>query len=177
MATEEVRLAYDSAAGRSAPGVVAVRGVAIAILAGSIGLFILREGAGLFVPILLGVLLSYVLEPPLGVLARAGVPRVVAAGILYVVIGLSIGAAARSTRDQVTSFLDDWPETVASMKRLVEDKDPEDSRLFDRLQKEARALHATLLRHAPPPEPGVVRVMPVTRFKIDEYLQHLGHNA
>jgi predicted PurR-regulated permease PerM len=175
MAPDELSAPQPAAVGPSAA--VDMRGLSIVILAGSVGLFILHEGADLFVPVLLSVLLAYVLEPPLALLMRAGLPRVAAAVMLFAIAAIALGAGARSTRDQVVAFLDDIPDTIASIKRLGNHKQPTQAGLLDRLQKEARALHETLIRQAPPPAPGVVRVMPVKRFDFNGYVGELGRGA
>src|SRR4030095_8016035 len=75
-------------------------------------------------------------------------------------------------------FLDDVPETIATLRRLGDHKQSSPKAgLLQRLQNEARALHETLLRQAPPPEPGVVRVMPVKRFDFHQYVEQLGRGA
>jgi predicted PurR-regulated permease PerM len=177
MATDEVSHGYPPSAEQSAADAISVRGVSIAILTGGVALYVLREGADLFIPIALGVLLGYILEPPVAALVRGGLPRVVAAGLVYVVIGIAAFGGARSARDQTLAFLQDVPYTIAAIERLDDRRQSANGRLLDRIQSEARALHETLLRRVPPPEPGVVRVMPVKRFHVDDYLQHIGRGA
>src|SRR5262245_48473152 len=135
MATDELSGEQPATVARPSP--LAMRGVSIAVLFGSVGLFVLHEGEELFVPLLLSVLLAYVLEPPVALLMRARLPRLAAAVLVFVIAGAALGAGARSAREQVVAFLDDVPETIATIKRLGDHKPSAPKRgLLQRLQNE-----------------------------------------
>src|SRR4051812_24094597 len=54
----------------------------------------LQLGRGLFVPLIIGVLISYILEPVVAAVVNVGLPRALAATIVFVVSLMLVGSTA-----------------------------------------------------------------------------------
>jgi predicted PurR-regulated permease PerM len=81
--------------------------------------FLLRTASQLFIPIVLGVLISYALEPLVAWMARYRVPRIVGASLLLAII---LGLAAWGTyrlRDDVVRAVDALPEIARRAREWV----------------------------------------------------------
>jgi predicted PurR-regulated permease PerM len=94
-------------------------GIALWILAVVALLFFLRAASQLMIPIVIGVLISYALEPVVAWLARHGVPRV--AGTSVILLGLLgvCALGAYSLRDDVRAALDSLPEAARRAREMA----------------------------------------------------------
>jgi len=160
-----------------AVGVINVRGVAATILAFAASVFLLHEAAPLFVTVFLSLLLAYALEPFVSALMPLHVPRLGAVVLVYLILATALGLCARVARNQLVSFLDDVPATIASLRqtmtRQAASGDQPDA--FDRLHGAARELHEALAPRTPNPPADVARVLPVRRsFDARAYLARAG---
>ncbi len=93
--------------------------IALWILAIIATLWFLRLASQLFIPIVIGVLISYALEPVVGWLVRRRVPRLAAASlVMLLVLGLA-GWGVYSLRDEVARAIDSLPEAARRARELV----------------------------------------------------------
>jgi predicted PurR-regulated permease PerM len=96
---------------------VSVRGMGMIVIGSAVMLFVVRVAGPVLVPILVSILLAYALEPLIAGLGRLRLPRVLAAVVVYALIGLAATAVTRTARSQVTGFLDDLPTTISEVTR------------------------------------------------------------
>lgn len=149
----------------------------VAILAIAAVGVVLREGAPVFAPVLVSILLAYALEPFVAALMRLRLPRVIAAALIYVILGSATFGLARTARAQIAGFLDDLPNTLAAMRQSnrTSGDPPEQPGAIDRVRQAAEDLQATVDASAPPPPRGVTRVRSVPRgFTLRDYLMDAG---
>ena len=93
--------------------------MALWILAVIATLFFLRAASQLLIPIVLGVLLSYALEPVVAWLERHRVPRLAgASAVMLVLLGLC-GWGVYSLRDNAAAALDALPEAARRAREMV----------------------------------------------------------
>jgi predicted PurR-regulated permease PerM len=85
--------------------------------------FFLRETRGFFVPLALGFLASYVLQPVVRRLDRLGTPRVVNAGAVLAVVAGAVGFLAWTLKDDFTQAVRELPQQVREMRRQVDSSD------------------------------------------------------
>lgn len=133
--------------------------LAVLVVLGTI--FTLRHAADVFVPLVLGVLFSYALEPVVSVLARVGLPRALGAGaVLLALVGV-LGFGAFTLSDDVLAIADDIPAAAQDLRRTLRAyKQNGGETPLEKLEEaatelERSAAEATAL---PPPLPGVTRV-------------------
>jgi predicted PurR-regulated permease PerM len=152
-----------------------IRGAPVAVLASTAVIVVLHEGAPLFAPVFVSVLLAYALEPFVVALTRLRMPRVIAAAVIYTILAAAAFGVASTAGAQITGFLDDLPKTLASMRQpIAASRDRSNPNAIDRVQRAVKELEATLDAPAPDP-PGVPRVMPVPRrFTLRNYLMDAG---
>jgi predicted PurR-regulated permease PerM len=93
--------------------------IALWILAVVALLFFLRAASQLLIPIVLGILISYVLEPIVAWLTRFRVPRIAAAsGVMLVLLGLA-GLGVYSLADDAVQAFDALPQAMRRAREMV----------------------------------------------------------
>jgi predicted PurR-regulated permease PerM len=93
--------------------------VGIWIIAAVATVFLLQAAGQLLIPVVLGILLSYALEPVVAWLHRHRVPRVLGAGLLLTsLLGLS-GWVAYGLRDDAVQAFEALPEVARRARALV----------------------------------------------------------
>ena len=96
-------------------------GVALAILALLAVVTAAYFARGFLIPLVVGVLVSYALEPSVAALARYHIPRVLGAAIVLALLCAGIGWTAFDLRDEAAQALSGAPDTVRRFRRLVRD--------------------------------------------------------
>jgi predicted PurR-regulated permease PerM len=80
----------------------------------------LQLARSLFVPLIVGVLISYVLEPMVMALVGRGVPRSLAATIVFGATLAAAGSSAYALRPQVGTMIDRLPEVAQQVRYALE---------------------------------------------------------
>ena len=93
--------------------------VAIWILAAVAMIWFLREARDLLIPIALGVLISYALEPIVGWLERRGVARPLGAGLVMLTILSASAAAVYAFRDDAASVIREAPRAMERLRETM----------------------------------------------------------
>src|SRR6266508_2377325 len=154
---------------------VELRSLSVTVLAAASIVVVLHEGAAFFAPVLVSVLLAFALEPFVGALTRLRIPRVIAVGLVYVVLAIALGGITQPARRQVSAFLGGLPHTIASVRSMAAPADGDRPTLLDRLQQAAKHLQTAVDESVPQPEAGMPRVLPVQRrFSVRDYMIDAG---
>jgi predicted PurR-regulated permease PerM len=99
--------------------------VSAAILAALGLIFVLHWARGLLVPLVVGILLSYVLEPPVATLAAWGVPRGIGAcavvALMIAALTARLPGAAQELRETIQAKIVDRPNPVAQIQRAADE--------------------------------------------------------
>jgi predicted PurR-regulated permease PerM len=158
------------------PPIVTVRGLSLSALVMVAAVLVLREAAGVAVPVLISALLAYALAPAVDRLVAWSVPRPLAALIVYALLGVAAGIAWREVRDRTAGFLEDLPETIAAVQQSFESDT--DAGPIDPLREAAHAIEHARSAVAPPARPGVRRIAIVRpRFDAREYMVTITHGV
>jgi predicted PurR-regulated permease PerM len=137
-------------------------------------LFVLREGADLFTPVLVSVLLAYALAPIVNLFVRWRLPRPAAVVLVYGLVAALAAGTIRLARPQVAALVGELPGTASAVSHAIgrhlrsRDGPPQSS--LDRLQRAADDLRAAVEASAAKPPNDVARVAVVHRFRLSEYL-------
>lgn len=100
--------------------------IAIRVLAVLVSLFFLREAKPLLIPIAIGVLISYALEPVVAWLERHRLPRVFAASAVLLVILAAGAGTAYNLRDDAAHLVSSLPHWLQQAReRVMEQLGPE----------------------------------------------------
>jgi predicted PurR-regulated permease PerM len=139
---------------------VDARSAALTVLAVLAGILVLQYAQAMIIPIVLGVLISYALEPMVASLTRWHLPRPLAAAIVLISITSVGGLLLYSLRTEATDIVQKLPDGARRFRRLIEDGRPASSpTAMQQVQKAASELEKAATPNAPPPAPaGVQRV-------------------
>jgi predicted PurR-regulated permease PerM len=152
---------------------VDVRSVSLALLATIASLFALHVASAVFIPLLLGVTLSYALSPLLDRVERLHVPRALGAALLISAIGTGLGWAALSLSDDTAALIESLPAATQRVREAVRAQRGHESTIA-KVQRaaadlEQAAQEGAVVRPAAPR--GVTRVsIERARFDLKDYL-------
>ena len=157
-----------------APRPVTVRNTSLAILATLACLVALRLASPLFIPLLLGLMLSYALSPVVDRMARLRIPRALGAALLLAVIGWSVGWTAYKLSDDATTLIESLPAATQKVRETLRAQRGRSESAIDKVQRAATQLEQAAQDGAPAPPMatrGVTRVsIERTRFDIKDHL-------
>jgi predicted PurR-regulated permease PerM len=156
------------------PRPVTVRNTSLAILATLACLVALRLASPVFIPLLLGLMLSYALSPVVDRMARLHIPRALGAALLLAVIGWSVGWTAYKLSDDATTLIESLPAATQKVRETLRAQRGRSESAIDKVQRAATQLEQAAQDGAPSPPMatrGVTRVsIERTRFDIKDYL-------
>ena len=151
---------------------VSVRSIALTIVAATAGTYLLFWAREVFIPIVLSVLISYALEPPVLWLMRLRLPRIVASGAIVALLAGSVGYGVYSLSDDATAIVATLPQAAQKL-RLALHRGNQQAGAIQQVQQAARELQKTAdeATGAGPSPAGVQRVQIVQpAFDVREYV-------
>ncbi len=151
-----------------------VRSVSLAVIAALAGVYALHWAAAVFIPLLLGLLLSYSLSPMVDRLQRWHVPRALGAGVLLLAVLGSLGATAWSMADDAAALVESLPSAAQKLGQAFRGARGAPESAIQKVQRAATQLEQAAEESgsaAPVVSRGVTRVQ-IERghFNIKEYL-------
>lgn len=156
---------------------VGVRSLALTILAVLGLLFLLRYAQEFFVPCVLAVLIAYALDPIVSWVARARIPRALAAAIVFVLLLGGLGFGAYALRHQAVSAIESLPDVAQKVREKVQEirsSTATATSAIGKLQKAAEEIEKTAAVAAGAAEKtggGVTRVrIEEPTFRANDYL-------
>ena len=154
---------------------VNVRSAALVVIAVLLGIFALHWAGSVFIPVLIGLMVSYALAPVVDALARAGLPRSIGAGLVLLSIVGGLGWAGYALRDDANSLIETLPEAARKLRGAVAGVRSQPKSNIDIVQQaatqieQAAADSAAAAKSAPPK--GVARVqIEKPAFNVKDYL-------
>ena len=153
---------------------VDVRALSLSILALIATVFALHAASAIFVPLLLGVTLSYALSPMVDMLERWRLPRALGAGVLMLALAATVGWTAATLSDDAAVLIESLPAAAQKLRKTVQAQRGHTESTMDKVQRAAEeieevAKEGTAAR--PAPARGVTRVrIERERFDIQDYL-------
>ena len=138
---------------------VDIRSAALTVLAGLAIVLVLQYAQAMIIPIVLGVLISYALEPIVAWMERWRIPRPLAAAVVLVALVASSGWLLYSLRSQAGAIVEQLPQAAKRLRRSMEHDRPTAATAIQQVQQAATELEKAAAAAAPPPPPsGVQRV-------------------
>jgi predicted PurR-regulated permease PerM len=149
---------------------VNVRSAALMLLAVLAAVLVLQYAQAMLIPIVLGVLISYALEPIVARLTRWHVPRPLAAAVVLLAVTASIGALLYGLRFEAQAIVEQLPQAARRLRQAVESGRPTTAGPIEQVQKAATELEKAATAAAPPPASGVQRVqVESSPFNVSDY--------
>ena len=152
---------------------VDVRNMSLLVLAVLASLFVLSWAKAVFIPVMLSVLFSYALSPPINWLEVKHVPRWLSSAVLLLIIVGGIGWGAYSLRLQASQLLAALPEAAQKLGEAMKPRSGKSESALDTVQKAATQLEkaATDNPAASNANRGATRVVvEKAHFNITDYL-------
>ena len=151
-----------------------VRSVSLAVIAALASVYALHWAAAVFIPLLLGLLLSYSMSPLVDRLQRWHVPRALGAGVLLLAVLGGLGATAWSMADDAAALVESLPSAAQKLGQAVRGARNAPESAMQKVQRAATQLEQAAEESgsaAPVVSRGVTRVQ-IERghFNIKEYL-------
>jgi predicted PurR-regulated permease PerM len=135
--------------------------VPLAVLAVIALVAVLHFARGFFVPVLIGVLMSYALRPVVDVLCSVHVPRAIAAALVLVLLVSGTGWMVQSLADEAVVALEKLPEAARKLRQVLRSNTSTVPAALQKVQEAADELQRAATdvarkpgaRPAPPPPP------------------------
>ena len=153
---------------------VDVRALSLSLLALVATVFALHAASTIFIPLLLGLALSYALSPIVDRLERWRLPRALGAGVLILGLGASVGWTVATLSDDAAVLIESLPTAAQKLRKTVQAQRGHSESTIDKVQRAAAeieevATEGTATRAAP--ARGVTRVrIERERFAVQDYL-------
>ena len=162
---------------------VGIRSITISVIAAIGAILMLQYARPVLIPVVIGILISYVLSPAVTSMAKRGIPRALGAFLVLGLLCASIGWGVYTLSDDVVDIIDDVPQAAEKLRqrfnsppRTVE----AEQGLFERVQEAAERIDKTAAA-ASDPVPvsrGVQRVEVVAPpFRATDYLWSSGRGG
>lgn len=147
-----------SDSGPLVPIPVDMRNAAITLIAVIAAVLLLQYAQSVFIPLVLGLLISYALDPAVTRLERMRVPRSIGAGVLILTLVTGGGFMVYGMRSQVDAIIQQLPEGARRLRYALERQRGGTTEALQKVQQAATELQkAADSKDAPPPN-GVTRV-------------------
>jgi len=134
---------------------VHVRNVAFTLLTAAIVILLLQFMQSVLIPLVLGALLFYALDPTVDRLQRLHIPRAIGAALMLVAVVSACGALAYSLQGQALTVIDELPTGARKLAASLRRVPGADAGAIEKVQQAADALNGT---EKPQAAPGVMRV-------------------
>jgi predicted PurR-regulated permease PerM len=158
-----------------------VRSMALTVIAVIGSILVLQYARPVLIPIVIGVLISYVLGPGVDSLARHGVPRWGGAVLVIVLLCGTLGFGGYKLAPQILSIVEDMPTAARRlMDRTKVSQSPEGDSALEKMQRAATEIDkaAAAAAEPTPTQRGVSRVQIVEpAFRATDYLWAGGKNV
>ena len=139
-------------------------GMAIALVSTVALIYALQWAQSVLVPLVIGILVAYAIEPPVSWMARRKVPRAVGAAIALTVLLAGLGVGVYTLSGQVLQIVRQVPEAAQRVRERVRDRNVQSSALGE-VQKAANELQKTAevasAQSEPKRDPGATPVQKV----------------
>lgn len=156
------------------PRTVKLRSTSLAILATLASLAALHLASPVFIPLLLGLMLSYALSPVVDRMARFRIPRALGAALLLGAMASGVGWTAVALSDDATALIESLPAAAQKVRETLRAQRGRSESAIDKVQRAATQLEQAAQDGAPKqplPARGVTRVsIEPGRFDIKDYL-------
>ena len=152
---------------------VNVRSAALVVIATLGSLYVLHWAGEVFVPLLMGLILSYALTPVVNRMVRWHVPRALAAAVVLVGIVTGVGSVLYHLSDDAVAIIESMPEAAQKLRHGLEGQRSQGTAAaIGKMQKAAAEIErATETDVAPAASRGVTKVqIERGRFNVKDYL-------
>ena len=158
-----------------------IRSLALAIVTTIVVVFALQWAEKFFIPLLLGIIIAYTLNPLVVWLERMKIPRVV--GTIIVMLAVLCGSAfvTISLRDQIQTILDQLPEAASKLSVALRSMREGQPNTMQKVQAAAHEIDKATSQaadiHSTPKQPATHIVIDQPTFKLGDLLDGRFHGS
>jgi len=151
-----------------------VRGLAVAIVTTVVVVFALQAAEKFFIPLLLGIIIAYTLNPLVVWLERIKIPRVVGTSIVMLVVLCGGAFVTISLRGQIQTILDQLPAAANKLSVALRSMREGQPNTMQKVQAAARELDKATSQagdiHSEPKPPATHIIIDEPTFKLGDFL-------
>lgn len=151
-----------------------VRGLALAIVTTVVVVFALQWAEKFFIPLLLGIIIAYTLNPLVVWLERMKIPRVVGTSLVMLVVLGGSAFVTISLRGQIQTILDQLPAAASKLSVALRNIREGQPNTMQKVQAAAREIDTATSQaadiHSTPNQPATHIVIDQPTFKLGDYL-------
>ena len=154
---------------------VSIRSLSLVLLALFASVFVLQWAKAVFIPLMVGLILSYALSPVVNWLEARRVPRWLGAMVLLLVILGTTAGAAYSLKDEALKLVDSLPAAAQKFRQTMKGSPAKSDSTLQNMQKAATQIEQAAKEGAPADvattSRGALRVVVESpRFNVTDYL-------
>jgi predicted PurR-regulated permease PerM len=151
-----------------------VRGLALAIVTTVVVVFALQWAEKFFIPLLLGIIIAYTLNPLVVWLERIRIPRVVGTSLVMLVVLGGSAFVTISLRGQIQTILDQLPAAASKLSVALRSMREGQPNTMQKVQAAAREIDKATSQaadiHSTPKQPATHIVIDQPTFKLGDFL-------
>jgi predicted PurR-regulated permease PerM len=117
--------------------------LALFVIAGAAAMAILYWAQAVFIPIVLGILISYALEPLVRTMTRIRLPRVIASAVVVAALAGVIGYSVYGLSDDASAIVAAVPEAATKLRQVLRREQGEEDSAIQQVQRAAEELQRT----------------------------------
>ena len=140
---------------------IGVRNLPLAVLAVIAVILLLQFASPVFIPVVLAILISYALSPPVTSLQRRGIPPAFGAGIVLLLVLTVLGLGTYQMAGQVTQIIDQIPVAAQRVRERLQQTRGSSDGVVEKVQRAAKEVDKTAAEAAPDTSPSPARVTKV----------------
>lgn len=151
-----------------------LRGPALAIVTTVVVVFALHWAEKFFIPLLLGIIIAYTLNPLVVWLERIRIPRVVGTSLVMLVVLGGSAFVTISLRGQIQTILDQLPGAASKLSSALSSMREGQPNTMQKVQSAAREIDKATSQaadiHSTPKQPATHIVIDQPTFKLGDFL-------
>src|SRR4249920_1108689 len=152
-----------------------VRGLALAIVTTIVVVFALQWAEKFFIPLLLGIIIAYTLNPLVVWLERIKIPRVMGTSIVMLVVLCGGAFVTISLSGQIQTILDQLPAAASKLSVALRSMREGQPNTMQNVQAAAREIDKATSQaadiHSTPKQPATYIVVDQPAFKLGDFLK------
>jgi predicted PurR-regulated permease PerM len=152
-----------------------VRGLALAVVTTVVVVFALQWARKFFIPLLLGIIIAYTLNPLVVWLERIKIPRVVGTSMVMLAVLCGSAFVTISLRDQIQTIFDQLPAAASKISVAIRSMREGQPNTMQKVQAAAREIDTITSQaadiHSTPKQPATYIVLDQPAFKLGDFLK------
>jgi len=140
---------------------VGVKNLPLAVLAVIAVVLLLQFASAVFIPVVVALLISYALSPPVSSMQRRGIPPAFGAGIVLLLLLTLLGLGGYTLAGQAGQIIDQVPVAAQRVRERLQDRRGMSGGVVEKVQRAATEVDKTAAEATPDTAPSAPRVTKV----------------